>query len=338
MAAPNPTSEREQWLKERTALWRNALSREEIDSLLEMHDWRSWLTMAFNWAVVFGAMALVAAWPNPLTVIVALFLIGARQLGFAVVMHDASHRAFLSNRKVNDWVGNWLAAYPIWSDLHPYRPYHLQHHARTGTAEDPDLGLVTPFPITAQSLRRKIWRDLSGRTGLKFARAAWRRSLGTMKTSPVARRAFVGVVVTNAVLLGILWAAGHPALYLLWVGAWLTTNTLVTRIRAIAEHALTPDGDDPLGNTRTVVPSWWERLLIAPNGVNYHLEHHLLMTVPHYNLPRMHRLLRERGVLDHACIERSYWSVLRRAASKGTDHEPVLTPHPGGGQPFVTAA
>jgi fatty acid desaturase len=102
----------------------------------------------------------------------------------------------------------------------------------------------------------------------------------------------------------------------LWVAAWFTTHTLVTRIRSIAEHALTPDLDDPLGNTRTTVVSWWERLFLAPNRVNYHLEHHLLMTVPHYNLPRMHRLLRERGVLDRACLERGYWRVLKRAASR----------------------
>ena len=50
-----------------------------------------------------------------------------------------------------------------------------------------------------------------------------------------------------------------------------------------------PDPADDLRNTRTTLARWWERLLIAPNRVNYHLEHHLLMTVPHYNLPRMHR-------------------------------------------------
>jgi fatty acid desaturase len=334
----NPDLDRAHWLEQRTALWRDALRREDISSLLEMEDWRSWLSVGLDWAIVFGAMALVAAWPNPLTVLLALVLIGARQLGFAVLMHEASHRSLFSNRKLNDWVGNWLCAYPIWSDLHPYRPYHLQHHARTGSSEDPDLGLVRPFPITPASLRRKVLRDLTGRTGIKFARAAWRRSLGGIRTSAVARQAFIGVVTTNVVLLALLSAAGHPALYLLWVGAWLTTNTLVTRIRAIAEHALTPDGDDPLGNTRTVVPRLWERLLIAPNRVGFHLEHHLLMTVPHYHLPRMHRLLRERGVLEHACIERSYWAVLRRAASKGTPREPTVTPNPMGGQPFVTTA
>jgi fatty acid desaturase len=296
--------------------WRQALSREDIAELMKMNDLRSWASVATNWGMTFGAMALVAAWPNPLTVIFALIVIGGRQLGGAVLMHEASHRSLFSSRAVNDWVGQWLCAYPIWTDLETYRPYHLQHHAHTGTERDPDLGLIAPFPITASSLRRKVLRDLSGRTGWKFARAAFRRSFGRLD-NPESRRAAIGVATTNGVLLAGLAALEHAELYLLWAGAWLTTYTLVTRIRAIAEHALTPDQDDPLRNTRTTILSWWERLLIAPNGVNYHLEHHLLMTVPHYRLPEMHRLLRERGVLDHACIEPGgYWAILRNAASK----------------------
>jgi fatty acid desaturase len=125
-----------------------------------------------------------------------------------------------------------------------------------------------------------------------------------------------GVLVTNGVLLGLLTLAGHPALYLLWVVAWFTTYSLVTRIRSIAEHAMVPDPVDDLQNTRTTLARWWERLFVAPNRVNYHLEHHLLMSVPHYHLPRLHRLLRERGVLESACITRGYPAVLKLAASR----------------------
>ena len=139
----------------RGAPWREALSRDEIRELLAFEDWRSWLSVAVNWGLVFAAMAGVAWWPNPLTVVFALFLIGARQLGCAVLMHEASHRSLFSSRAVNDFVGQWLCAYPVWSDLEAYRPYHLQHHAKTGTGEDPDLGLIAPFPITRASLRRK---------------------------------------------------------------------------------------------------------------------------------------------------------------------------------------
>jgi len=296
--------------------WKSAFSREEIASLLVMQDWRSWLSVATNWGLVFASLAVVARWPNPLTGIAALFVIGARQLGCAVLMHEASHRSLFRDRRVNDFVGQWLCAYPVWSDLFAYRPYHLQHHAHTGTERDPDLGLIRPFPITRASLRRKILRDLSGRTGWKFARGAFARTFRRWR-DPAARRAAIGMATTNGLLLAGLAALGHAELYLLWAGAWLTTHTLVTRIRAIAEHALTPDADDPLGNTRTTRAQGWERLLIAPNRVNYHLEHHLLMTVPHYHLPRLHALLEQRGVLARACVELGgYKAVLRRAASR----------------------
>lgn len=299
-----------------TPTWRAALSQAEIHELLRISDWRAWGSVAANWGVIFAAFALVAAWPNPLTIVVAIVLIGTRQLGGAALMHDAAHRALFRDRRLNDWVGNWLCAYPIWSDTDRYRPYHLQHHAHTGTAQDPDLGLVRPFPVTRGSLRRKLWRDVSGQTGRKFARAAYARTFGRWREDEAARRAARGVLISNLVLFAILALAGHPALYLLWVAAWLTTHTLVTRIRFIAEHGMVPDQSDPLRNTRTMLPTWWERLLIVPNRLNYHLEHHLLMTVPHYNLARMHRLLRDRGALDHACVERGYLRILARAGSR----------------------
>lgn len=309
--------------------WRQALTRAEIDSLLEIRDWRGWLTIFTNWAIVAASFWMVAMWPNPLTVVLALVLIGTRQLGLAVVMHEASHRTLFRNRKLNDWAGNWLAAYPVWSDVGPYRSYHLVHHARTGSDADPDIGLVRPFPITRASFRRKIWRDLSGQTGWKQAKAVAKRDLGltdrrnqrtaALKTGErpdVGWHKLAPVALTNGILLGILAGLGHPELYLLWVAAWLTTYRLVTRLRSIAEHALPSDTGDPLRNTRTTDASWWERLLIAPNRVNYHLEHHLLMTVPLYNLPRMHRLLKERGALEGALLSPGYRQVFREASSK----------------------
>ena len=311
--------------------WHQRFTREEIQELLRVSDLRGWLSIAIDWGLVAAAFVGVATWPGPLTVIAALCVIGGRQLGLAVLMHEAAHRTLLSNRRWNDRVGSWLCAYPVWSDLHAYRTYHLQHHAKNWTAEDPDLGLVTPFPITRASLRRKIWRDLSGQTGRKFARAAWRRSIARWRAGdPAGRRAFVGFLVTNGALLALLAAAGHPLLYGLWAGAWLTTHTLVTRIRSIAEHAMVPDPSDPLRNTRTTLVSLWERLLLAPNRVNYHLEHHLLMTVPLFRLPRMHHMLAERGLLDHALVTRGYRAVLERASSRREE------PAPGaGGEPAV---
>ncbi len=309
--------------------WRDAVSAAERRELLEVDNLHGALSIGLNWALVFGAMALVAWAPNPLTIVLALFVIGARQLGFAILMHEAAHRSLFGNRALNDWAGNWLCAYPIWAEVEPYRRYHLVHHVHTGSEKDPDLGLITPFPITRASFARKVFRDLSGQTGVKQAKAVFLRDIGqgrgrSQRDQGMSRgeqpdtgwHKLVPVALTNAVLFGILALAGHPELYLLWAVAWLTTNRLVTRIRSIAEHALTPNADDVLNNTRTTLASPLARLFIAPNRVNYHLEHHLMMTVPHYKLPRFHRLLRERGVLDRACVANGYTEVLRSAASR----------------------
>jgi len=310
-------------------LLRQLLSVEERKALLQINPLRSWFMVASNWLLVFAAMALVAWHLDPLTVIIALCMIGTRQLGMAIVMHEAAHRTLFKQRPLNDWVGNWLAAYPVWAEVAPYRAYHLVHHSRTGTAQDPDLGLAAPFPITRSSFRRKVWRDLSGQTGWKQARAVFRRDVGLSRSRSqrtlgmnegdqpdVGWHKLIPVATTNVVLLGLLAAAGHPTLYLLWVVAWLTTYRLVSRLRSIAEHGMVPDQLDPLRNTRTTIASWWERLFVAPNRVNFHLEHHLLMTVPHHNLPRLHRLLRERGGLDESCIAPGYLSVFRLATSR----------------------
>jgi fatty acid desaturase len=300
--------------------WLDALTRAEIQQLRQMNDWYSWVSVITNWGLVFASFALVASVPNPLTILFALAVIGTRQLGLSVLMHEAAHRTLFKNRTLNDVAGNWLCAYPVWSDIGPYRRYHLQHHAKNWTSEDPDMNLAMPFPVTWASMRRKIGRDLSGQTAWKRVQYVLKRDLGGLNIQQFGGndswRNLRGVAITNLVLLAVLAASGHPALYLLWLGAWFTTHHLVVRLRSIAEHAMIPDPNDPLRNTRTTVARWWERLLIAPNYVNYHLEHHLIMTVPHYNLPRMHRLLRERGVLEGACVAQGYLGVLRLAASK----------------------
>ncbi len=308
--------------------WLEQFTTDEIRELRTIRAHRAWLTLFVNYMLIAASMALVATLPNVFTVVLALFIIGARQLGFAIVMHESAHYTLFKNRKFNDFVGNWLAGYPIYLSANMYRAHHLEHHAKTWTEEDPDLSLATAFPVSKASMARKVTRDLLGITGLKKLIGTSYlvvKAIGGEEVDPgtlpmrlergPAIRMLVGTVVTNVILLGVLWAFGHPWLYLLWFGAWMTTNNLVARIRSIAEHAVVPDPSDPIGQTRTVRAGWLERLLIAPNCVQYHLEHHLVMTVPHYNLPKFHAMMRERGLLEGACVADSYAQVLRAAVA-----------------------
>ena len=310
-----------------TSDWRQAFTKEEIADLREHSDWRGWLTLVVDYGTIAAAMGLVAYFPSVFTILFALVVIGTRQLGLAVVLHEASHRTLFNNRKLNDWVGNWLAAYPLYLSADMYRPHHLDHHGKTWGDTDPDRGLAEGFPVSKASMARKIARDLFGLTGLKqligtsyVAYKVIRRQEVGQGTLPMRLnrermiRMVIGTFVTNGILFGILWSVGHPMLYLLWFGAWLTTNKVVVRLRSMAEHSAVPSPHpgDPFGNTRTTLTRWWERALLAPHNVGYHLEHHLVITVPYYKLPRFHRMLDERGLLEHACIERGYGGVLHK--------------------------
>ena len=113
---------------------------------------------------------------------------------------------------------------------------------------------------------------------------------------------------------GVWWA--YP---LLWLVPLVTWMMVITRIRNIAEHAVVPDSNDPLRNTRTTRANFLERLFIAPYYVNYHLEHHLLFYVPCYNLPRVHRILSA----EPACRPHgSAAELCRRAAARDREAEP----------------
>lgn len=310
-----------------TTDWRQAFTKEEIAELREHSDWHGWLMIVTDYGMIAAAMALVAFYPNAFTIIFALAVIGGRQLGFAIIFHEASHRTLFNNRRLNDWAGNWLAAYPIYLSADMYRPHHLDHHGKTWGDTDPDRILAEGFPVSKVSMTRKVLRDLLGLTGLKqligtsyVAYKVIRRQEINPGTLPLRLdrermiRMVIGTAVTNGILFGVLWAIGHPMLYLLWFGAWMTTHKFVVRLRSMAEHSMvpTPDPGDPFGNTRTTLTSWWERLFVAPHHVGFHLEHHLVITVPQYKLASFHRMLDERGVLENACIEKGYARVFRR--------------------------
>ncbi len=120
------------------------------------------------------------------------------------------------------------------------------------------------------------------------------------------------VVLSNAVLAGILATCGVLWVYSAWVVAYLTSFSLYIRIRSIAEHACLPGGEDIFDNTRTTKAGLIARLTVAPMNVNYHQEHHLMASVPYYRLPRMHRLISERHKAEAAP---GYMAVLKTATA-----------------------
>jgi fatty acid desaturase len=284
-----------------------------------------WL-VAHAWGTIAASIALVTLWPNPLTWLIAVMIVGTRQLGLAILMHEAAHGGLHANRTINEFVGQWLCAVPVGADLSSYRAYHLQHHKFTQQPEDPDLSLSAPFPISKVSYRRKAIRDLTGQTFVKqrlplllalFKPAETDADVSHESFVSAGREKTLRFLVVNAVLFALFWLAGAGIWYFgVWLVAMATWLSLVTRVRNIAEHACTTTGEDPFSHARTTLANPVERLFIAPYWVNYHAEHHLFMYLPCYRLPDAHRLLVDKGLIKRMDVRPGYLDVMRLATSR----------------------
>ena len=67
------------------------LTLAEIQSLRRLSSLRGATLVLHAWATIAGAMILYALWPSPLTLVLAVAIIGARQLGLMVLVHEAVH-------------------------------------------------------------------------------------------------------------------------------------------------------------------------------------------------------------------------------------------------------
>jgi fatty acid desaturase len=301
---------------------KDLFTREEIRALTERSNLRGFIAVGFTWGVIVATLASMAwAAGMPLHVSVPVFavglvILGGRQLALAILMHEASHGTLFRSKWLNDVLADWACARPIWNDVQKYRAHHFVHHRKTGLPEDTDLSLVTGLPCSRGSMWRKFARDLSGYTGLKFLFGRVLMDAGVIewtvasdvKRLPREGRAWHDYVrdlarngwraaVAQLVLFGIAWLAGAPWLYGMFVLSYVTPFPLILRIRSMAEHACTEQTADMFRNTRTTRAGLLARMTVAPHHVNYHVEHHVMAAVPFWNLPRMHRMLRERGAV-----------------------------------------
>jgi len=319
-------------------VWYNAqvkklFSTEELETIMKKSDGLAAWEIVQTWLWIVGAMVLVHFLPNPFSVFLALWIIGGKQLACAIILHDAGHYSLFKNKEANVIFGNWFGAYPIFHNVDQYRPYHLEHHKMTGTDDDPDVFLTRGYPSTRKSMIRKFARDLSGITGIKATFGLLAMHLGILeynlgnklvrnkhltfwKMMKTGYKNLRGPVLFQLMFIGILYLLGDVWLYLLWIGANIFTYPFCIRVRSMAEHSMVPDRQDPQVNSRTVKANLLEKLLFAPLHVNYHVEHHLLMGVPSYRFPAMHKMLKEKGFYEKASYANGYWEIIKMAAKK----------------------
>lgn len=109
------------------------------------------------------------------------------------------------------------------------------------------------------------------------------------------------MVAGQIAVLGLAVGSGWWLEYLvLWVLPLVTVLQPILRVRAITEHGVVTDLSSPLTAARTNIGPAWLVWLLYPHHVNYHVEHHMYPSIPHYNLAECHREMTARGILAGA--------------------------------------
>jgi fatty acid desaturase len=278
------------------------------------------VAQTFAWiaaAVAFG----IWAWPSP-WLLLSVLLIGVQQHALFILAHEAAHYRLFTQRLANDGVGCLIGMAGAIS-MRTYRVIHRLHHNNLYTDEDPDTAIHGGYPRGVAYLWKKLaqdalgvnaWKTLAYFFGAPAINDATNRAARPLDDTSAElraaarrdRRCVVAFQLALPLLLLLLGGTTALAQYaVLWLLPMLTVLQPILRLRAIFEHGAVADLSSPLtaartNRTRGSLGNALGRAILFPHHVNYHLEHHLYPAVPHYHLPRLHRLLADKGALDGA--------------------------------------
>jgi fatty acid desaturase len=259
-----------------------------------------WMWIALWCAASIEAFRHVTWWLAVPVYLVAVFFIGGRQRGIAGMLHMATHRAFMTDRRVGDVIGAALGGYPVLQSFTGYRASHLgEHHGRLGDPErDPDYrqyrdnGLCGD-DLSRQALRRYLLSVVTPKATASYVLYLLRHRIvapGERRVERVTR-----VVLLAAVLAWAVIAGWWPWLLLLWFVPLVTTQVWIGAVAELLEHF-------PLIETAPRVDIYmsWNRvyglgtrlLLGEKDGEGFHLVHHLFPRTPMWRLREVDAILR----------------------------------------------
>lgn len=281
-------------------------ARQEIAELTGNRPGRFLAELALAWAVIAAAIGLAVATKHWAVSLVAIAVVGWRQVVLGLLMHEQVHSLGLKGRW-GDTLVNLFAVYPLLATtVEDYAEVHLRHHSSFMTDRDPDFirksGVDWTFPASVGKVLRLFGKDLTGLNTLKLVRGktAPKDGLRYPRRHPTAkwvRPAYYAALATVFTVMG--W---WTEVLLYWVVPILTVTQVGVRWIAILEHEYGHEGASVAEVTPIVRLKWWERLLIPDLNFALHVYHHEHAAVSFSNLPKVHEIYRREGLIDESQV------------------------------------
>jgi len=268
--------------------------------------WRIWLDFAITAVFLMLVPLLFLVFPNPLT-FAFCFILSIRNFNsLAQLIHSSDHGGLFRNPTFNTIAGNCCAFFLGYTRT-GHRLAHLNHHLYLNTERDPDRIWGAPDQSSRDVVNSWV-QDFLFLSAVKRLMQYSQTDRGTFTASPwksLNPKFFVRAVIqmlpviaTQCAILALYWLVLGPVYYIaLYILPIMTFYPAQIRLRSIVEHAFDagyePKTSSDLWITRTTHANLIERFIFSPFGIHYHFEHHLFPGVPHYNLGKVHELLKE---------------------------------------------
>jgi fatty acid desaturase len=281
------------------------------NGLTTRSNWRATGRTAVVVACYAAATVVGAAADHWLAWIAVWAFQGCVLVGSYSAMHEASHGTLYGAPRANRvlgaaWASTILVNWSLW------RSFHLEHHAHTGTDDDPKLRYRLEITNPLQYLLLPLG-------GLAFMGQLWFQSLGTLVgrypsfvrtrtgRGTIRRDAVLLLLVTAALVLGLVAAPG--AVLRVWLVPLLVAVGVVLPATGMTEHYRCSLGGEVFDTTRSVVSNRVFRFLVWNN--NFHVVHHLVPAVPFHHAPALHGYIAERSNHLEPSYLRFHLGVLR---------------------------
>ncbi|MBW4511705.1 MAG: fatty acid desaturase [Scytonematopsis contorta HA4267-MV1] len=233
------------------------------------------------------------------------YLLAAASLhGISLFTHEGVHgvlsKKFHWNRALSI-----MCALPVLQNFSAYKVLHLKHHKHLGLEGDPDY--YNNYTKWSWLLFLMHWGRLIIGYPVYITMIpilGFRQGDSTDKIWITIEVALLALLIISVILSPI----SNEFLLHGWLIPMLFINTMVN-IRGMTQHTLLENEWDLIKGTRTIISNPVTRFFMC--NENYHLEHHLYPAVPWYNLPRLHKELKEELISHDAPYVTSYLVFVR---------------------------
>lgn len=182
--------------------------------------------VATIWSYFLVADAGLGWWWNAPATLIAIGIIGASQHQLGGIVHEGTHYVLFADRKMNEVLSDWLAAFPIYTSTYAFRLHHLSHHQFVNDPKrDPNFdqahesGHWLDFPIAHLDFLMEIVKQLNPLRLVSYIAARAKYSAIGVDTNPYANPDKPGW--PWAVRWGVLFMVAIPAVHvaLISIGA-----------------------------------------------------------------------------------------------------------------------